>query len=447
MKKFKLSFLMMAIFILLLTACSGGQEAGGGKEEPVKDDETEKVEEVEEVEEVEDEVTYDLGGRVIKISNHWDMTPEGGTEIGDLAVERWKEVEEKYNVKIEFTVVTWEEKINQLTSTILAGEPMADIVGVDSNQTAALVQQDYLYALDDIVDLSEAKMTDAMKDMGIFNGKLYLFRNEMNESGGMFYNKTMFEQAGLPDPYELQEAGEWTWTAMLEAAKKLTTDKQFGLSGDPNLLAEYSIATNDAKVLDTDTGELALDSPNAMEGIEFMAALINEHKVVKPNEGSTWDDPRQYFSEGLVGMTQGWVWEAEARLDAPFDWGYVFWPKGPKASDYGTIVSSSGGMVIPKGVEDPEMVYQIWEDMQLWEFGDENVIEWFENVLPNQESVNTATEMLNKINVNYWSSYDLNDAFWETYSNIATGAESPAQAIAKVKGEAQARVDAFMSQE
>ena len=60
-------------------------------------------------------------------------------------------------------------------------------------------------------------------------------------------------------------------------------------------LAEYSIATNDAKVLDTDTGELALDSPNAMEGIEFMAALINEHKVVKPNEGSTWDDPRQYF--------------------------------------------------------------------------------------------------------------------------------------------------------
>ena len=155
MKKFKLSFLIMAIFILFLTACSGGQKTGGGKEEPAKDDEADKVEEVEEAEEVEDEVTYDLGGRVIKISNHWDMTPEGGTEIGDLTVERWKEVEEKYNVKIEWTVVTWEEKINQLTSTILAGEPMADIVGVDSNQTAALVQQDYIYALDDLIDVSD----------------------------------------------------------------------------------------------------------------------------------------------------------------------------------------------------------------------------------------------------------------------------------------------------
>ena len=87
-----------------------------------------------------------------------------------------------------------------------------------------------------------------------------------------FTIKQCLSKPGLPDPYELQEAGEWTWTAMLEAAKKLTTDKQFGLSGDPNLLAEYSIATNDAQVLDTDTGELALDSPNAMEGIEFMAS-------------------------------------------------------------------------------------------------------------------------------------------------------------------------------
>ena len=294
------------------------------------------------------------------------------------------------------------------------------------------------------MDVSTTKMSDAMKDLGIFNGKLYMFRGSVNESGGMFYNKTMFEQAGLPDPYELQEAGEWTWDAMLDAAKKLTTGGQFGLSGDPNLLGEYSIATNDAKVLDTDTGEVVMDSVNAMEGLEFMASLFNEHKVVKPNEGSTWDYPRQYFTEGLVGMTQGWVWEAEARLEAPFDWGYVFWPKGPKASDNVTIVSNTGGMVIPKGVEDPEIVYQIWEDMQLWEFERDGVVEWFEAVLPNEESVDTATKMLDNISVNYWSSYDLYDAFWETYSNIASGAESPAQAIAKVKGEAQARVDTFM---
>ncbi|MBS4201955.1 extracellular solute-binding protein [Bacillus sp. FJAT-49732] len=443
MKAKKLSFLLMLIFVLLLSACSGGKETGGNASDPVKEDDPPAKEE----EPVEEEETYDLGGRVIRIVNHWDMTPQEGTETGDMAVARWHDIEEKYNVKIEWTVVPWEEKINQLTASILAQEPMGDIIGIDSNQTAQLVQQDYLYALDDLMDVSETKMNQAMKDLGIFNGKLYLFRNEVNESGGMFYNKTMFEQAGLPDPYELQEKGEWTWDAMLDAAKKLTTGSNFGMSGDPNLLAEYSIATNDAKILDTDSGEIVMDSPNAMEGLEFMASLINEHKVVKPNEGSTWDDPRQYFSEGLVGMTQGWVWEAEGRLEAPFDWGYVFWPKGPKASDYSTIVSNTGGMVIPKGVKDPEVVYKIWEDMQLWEIGQDGVIEWFENVLPNEGSIDTATQMLEKINVNYWSAYDLYDAFWGTFGSIGSGEESPSQAIAKVKSEAQARVDAFMGKE
>lgn len=448
MKNGKLLFLMLAIFILILSACSGASGTGGTVDEVDDDQGSEEVEqEVEQEEEVEDEVTYDLGGRVITIVNHWDMTPQPGTEMGDIAVARLQEVEEKYNVKIEYQVVPWEEKVNQLTSSILAGEPMADLMGLDTNMTAGLVQQDYLYALDDIIDLSASKLNETNQDMGRFNGKVYLMKHEVNESGGMFYNKTMFEQSGLPDPYELQEAGEWTWAAMLDAAKKLTTGSNYGLAGDPNLLGEYSIATNDAVVLDTETGELLMDSPNAMEGLEFMASLYNEHKVIKPNEGSNWDDPRRYFTEGLVGMAQGWVWEAEARLEAPFEWGYVFWPKGPKASDYVTVVSTAEGMTIPKGVENPEIVYQIWEDLQLWEFSQENVIEWFENVLPNEESIHTATQMLEKIKVNYWPSYDLNDAFWGTYDSIATGAESPSQAIASVKGEAQARVDKFMGKE
>ncbi|MCR2821512.1 ABC transporter substrate-binding protein [Lederbergia panacisoli] len=443
MKAKKLSFLLMVIFVLLLSACSGGKETAGEKD-PVKEDDPPKEEEPAAEEE---EPTYDLGGRVIKIVNHWDMTPQGGTELGDLSVQKVKEAEEKYNVKIEYVVVPWEEKVNQLTASVLANEPLGDLVGLDTNMTAAMVQQDYLYALDDIIDLSTSKISDTLKKMGTFNEKVHLLKHEINESGGMFYNKTMFEQAGLPDPYELQEAGEWTWDAMLDAAKKLTTGSNYGLSGDANLLGEYSIVTNEGQVLDTTTGELTLDSPNAMEGLEFMNSLFNEHKVVKPNEGDTWNNPRQYFTEGLVGMTQGWVWEADGRSDTPFEWGYVFWPKGPKASDYKTIVSSAEGMTIPKGVEDPEIVYQIWEDLQLWELSQDGVVEWFENVMPNEESVNTATEMLEKINANYWAAYDLNDAFWGTYASIANGEESPSQAIAKVKAEAQARVDKFMGKE
>ena len=438
MRKFQYSFLTMVIIVLMFSLAACSSKETGGEKEPVK------VKDPDSVAEVEDEETYDLGGRVIRIANNWDMTPEAGTEIGDLMVERWKSVEEKYNVKVEMVVVPWEEKVNQLTSTVLAGEPFADIVGLDSAQTASLVQQDYLIPLDDIIDLSASKIPDALKELGTFNDKVYMMNNQLNQSGGMYYNKTLFEQAGLPDPYELQEAGEWTWDAMLDAAKKLTNGTTYGLSMDPNLLAEYLITTNDAKILDASSAEVTIDSANAMEGLNFMAALYNEYKVVKPNEGNNWEDPRKYFSEWLVGMTQGWVWEAEGRGEIPFDWGYVFWPKGPKASDYVTVVSNSEGLVIPAGVKDPEMVYQIWEEIQTWEVAEDAVVEWFEIVLPTESAVNTATQMLEHISANYWPAYNLQDAFYDTMGNISSGAESPSQAIAKVKSVAQARVDEFI---
>lgn len=436
MKKFKLSTVFLLVFVLLigLVGCSSGEEASTEPEEETTEETTTTEEEA-----------VDLGGRALKFANHWDMTPEGGTEYGDLTVEYFEKVQEKYNVSVEYVVVPFEEKVNQLTTSILAGEPFADLVSLDSTQAAQLIQQDYLIPLDDILDLNTIKMSDAQKQMYTIDGKVYMFGHQLNQSGGMYYNKTMFEQAGLPDPYELQQKGEWTWEAMLEAAKKLTTGDTYGLSADPNLLMEYLIATNDAYVLNPETYEVELDSENAMEALEFMYALYNEHKVIKPNEGNNWEDPRNYFTEGVVGMTQGWVWEAEGRADTPFEWGYVFWPKGPKADDYVTPTSSVEGFTIPVGVEDPEIVYRIWEEMQVWEMAESSVIEWFETVLPSEETIDTATQMLTKVKTDFWKAYNLEDAFYEMNDNIARGVETPAQAVAKVLEQAQARVDDFLN--
>lgn len=429
-------FMAMIILLVVLTGCSNEEKTSEIEGNPPKEEENQEPK----------EATYDLEGRTIRIANHWDMTPEEGSFLGDISVERWREVEEKYNVTIEWIVVPYEEKVSQLTSTIIAGEPFADIVGLDSKFVPPLVQNNYLQAIDDLLDINSTQLNQTLIDMGTFNDKVYLFQNEVNQSGGMYYNKTMFEEAGLPDPYVLQEAGEWTWEAMLDAAKKLTDGTTFGLSGDPNLFAEYFIATNGAQILNTDTGEVTIDSAAAVEAYEFMASLYNEHRVVKANEGNNWEDPRNYFTEGLVGMTQGWVWEAGGRADTSFDWGYVLWPKGPKATDYVTPVSDVGGMVIPVGVEDADVVFKIWQDMQLWEYAEDNVLDWIENVMPNVESVATAEKMLEHIEVNFWQAFNIDETFNELNEAVATGEESPSQALTRVKGELQSQVNDFTGQ-
>src|SRR5690625_7569347 len=75
--------ILLAAITLFLAACEGDDKGTSGKngEEP----------DIENNEETS-EKTYDLGGRKITIASHFDMSPEEGTEMGDLQYERWKEV-------------------------------------------------------------------------------------------------------------------------------------------------------------------------------------------------------------------------------------------------------------------------------------------------------------------------------------------------------------------
>jgi ABC-type glycerol-3-phosphate transport system substrate-binding protein len=443
--KFSLLFLFYVILIFGLIGCAKDKVSKEVDEKPINHNERMNNEDSDnEATKEERYPAIDLGGRVIRIANHWDMTPLGGTELRDKIVERHAFIEEKYNITIEYVEVTFDEKINTLTSSILANDPFADLVSLGSGDVTALYNEEYLIPFNEIVDMDHIAIPDNIVELGMFGDNLLMISHQMNQSGGIFYNKDLFAQAGLPDPYELQEKGEWTWDAFLEAAKELTAGDQYGLSGDPNVFANYFIASNDQNILNTDNLEVTIDSPKVLESLEFMAALYNEHRVIKPNEGDNWENPRQYFTEGLVGMTQGWTWEMEGRADVAFDWGYVFWPKGPQADDYYVPVDNFEGLTIPVGVKDPEIVYQIWEDLQSWDIVDDERNEWFELISPNVETYETILEMQDHIRPNYWPAYGIGEAFYEMNANIAEGTESPSQAVAKVKGEAQALVDEFM---
>lgn len=43
-----------------------------------------------------------------------------------------------------------------------------------------------------------------------------------------YYNKAMFDEAGVPYPTEFVENGEWTWDKFTEIAKELTTEDHYG---------------------------------------------------------------------------------------------------------------------------------------------------------------------------------------------------------------------------
>ncbi len=456
MKKMKAFSVVLLIFALLLSAvaCGGGtgpeQTASEGNSDGANDANAPEQENTDGDKSNDASVVFDMGGRTIRLAAWWDGTPKADTELGELSVQRHKEVEKKYNVKIQYINVPFNEMVQKVTSTALSGEPFADLIRLEHRWIPGLLAGGYLKPLDDFLQVTrEDVLPKTVQLLGTFNGKLYGFNDSANESGGLFYNKTMFKREGLPDPYELQQKGEWTWDAFLDAAKKLTKDTngdgkpdQFGLGADPTILANYLIHSNDGKVVDAETGEVAFDSPNAIEAYEFMADLYNKHKVIKPNEGNNWEDPRKYFTQGKVGMTQGWVWEGPDRKQNMTDeWGYVFFPKGPKASDYVVPVTNSNMWFIPAGAKDPGKLYEIWKELVLWDKLEEGFNEWLEQSLPDENSIDTAKQMPSKMRMENWEGYNLGEVLYAMNDRIAKGEEPPATAVAKVKSEAQSRIN------
>ncbi|MEM7127571.1 MAG: extracellular solute-binding protein [Chloroflexota bacterium] len=155
------------------------------------------------------------------------------------------------------------------------------------------------------------------------------------------YNKTIFQDAGLPTPGELyweQGADGWNWNAFVEMGKELTkdldsdgeTDQYFyGGSGGTNQLGLIRAAGGE--VFNDDISLCTINSADAVEGIEWMASLVLEHGIQPPPEMQA-NELGITFNTGKVVMAGGTTCDSVRDLredrELPFEWDFVMLPAG-----------------------------------------------------------------------------------------------------------------------
>lgn len=463
MKRTKQWAVITIVFVIMFTlaACSGGNgesapsgTAEGESNQPANTETAKPSEEPP----AEEEETFDLGGREILFSAWWDGTPNADTPEGERALERQKEVEEKYNVKIKYVNQDYHQTAEKLSSTVMAGKPFADVVLVPDYLIAGLLAGGYFTPLDDFMDVrSDSKMPDVVIDAGSYQtGKAYGFNKSLAlfDNTGLYYNKRIFEEAGVPSPADAQKDGTWTWETFIDYAKKLTVDTngdgkidQWGIAAAPNFLGLSLVYSNDTMAFDEKTNKFLLDSPNAIEGLDMMSKLYNEYKVVKRNEGNDWEDPAKYFKEGQAAMYPGGIWEAGSRFQNQMKDEYVFvhFPMGPKAKGFKVGMSQFHMNFIPKGVENPKAVYKIWEDLQDWNV-EEADREWAETYFLNEESINNALETLTMMEFGRYNAYNFEENYNPLANDIAAGKITAATGVAQIMPVLQAKVDKFQQE-
>lgn len=388
--------LMLAMVITSLTACGGKEEEPVGKTDTVNTS-TESEEKTQEPEEEEEEVPEatptpteaprDLGGIDIKVAD-WFTT--GEEEIKTKIQEDQKAYRDKLQADHNFTlkqesIATWGEYAELFITTTMAGDPAADIFVMDQAMVPEPIKQGLMYPLNELPSFSnfeDEMWNHAIRDSYTQKGNIYAFSEEKDLLGlGVFWNKRLFEEAGLaPDLlYDLQKDGTWTWDKYHELARQLTRDTNndsktdvYGVVGWQRELVKAAVFSNGADYVrfneETKRYENNQKSDDVLAAIELAVDMFNEG-LIAPRPLEEGSDEIQFFvdlfkSGGAAMCPTEWYRHTDF-ADMEDDWGFVFFPKGPGPKARMQTMYVGNVRVMPAGMDakradDVAFAYSKW---------------------------------------------------------------------------------------
>ena len=121
-------------------------------------------------------------------------------------------------------------------------------------------------------------------DFNSYGGKLYVIPNDLNVFA-TYWSQEPFRQGGVTPPPVDWRAGGFDHGALLDAARRLTDRntagaERYGILVEPvvNSTLPY-LWSNGADVLSRDLRRFELDSPAALDTLQFLADLVLKHRV------------------------------------------------------------------------------------------------------------------------------------------------------------------------
>lgn len=221
MNKFSKLCAMGLVAVLGLTGCSGGNATQTG--DSGQSSKTEQSGQT---------------PTVIRIGSHAAnaMNPDykdpatGEYSMGEvdreIRLQAMQKVEDELNVKIEWVQFPG-DTTEVLLQTVMAGDPIADVVNLYANSQGTILGQNVLQPLDDYMD---AFLDPAALPAPIY-GKQYFIEvsgNQTHPLSPLFYNINYIEQVdALKEngrtiyPTDLYKEGKWTWSVFEDYLQKI----------------------------------------------------------------------------------------------------------------------------------------------------------------------------------------------------------------------------------
>jgi len=328
MKRKVVIMLSCLLTLFLLLAACGGNNAGqeSGNDTGAETDRSGQSPASEEV------VTLKFVG--------WEVSP-----LESESVKKGLEMfmEQNPNIRVEYTTLpSGTQYVAKMQAMFLGGEE-PDVFFLQSDYYRDFVKRGYLLNLDEYIanDFSTDDLIDSAILLSTVDGSFYGIESCI-VAPVLFYNKSIFDKAGLPyPPSDPNEA--WTWEEFVDVAKKLTIkngDKveQYGAYGLEDYYQTIAlIMSNGGNWFNEDYTASAVNTPEVREVLQAIYDLrvvegaSPETKLLQ-NAGMS---ASQMLQTGKIAMLAAGSWSLQELANMDFEVGVGVLPKFKEAVTHG----------------------------------------------------------------------------------------------------------------
>ena len=279
-------------------------------------------------------------------------------------------------IKVEMTLQPWDRRLEKILTAVASGTA-PDVTMLGRQDVPQFVENNALIPLDALMARDGVSRDDYYTseiDACYYRNQCWILPLPTSGATGLvYYNKGLFEEAGLPSaPEDMPE----TWTELEEVAAKLTKVeggkvKKLGIgmhfiSWDAGFLTW--LYNNRGAWLSEDGRKATFNSEAGYETIEWMWHFLND--IIGGREAvEGWVEPGvNPFFAGLQAMQLSGVWQWYIiKQNAPdIDLGIFLCPHSDDG-DYKFPMFAGWGYVIPKGTKHVDEAWELvkwltWEE-------------------------------------------------------------------------------------
>jgi multiple sugar transport system substrate-binding protein len=250
---------------------------------------------------------------------------------------------EEANKDVKVTMVqTAPDQYDTKLKSAIAGRKIPDVFFYNPAQVKAYVNSGVLLDITEQVEGSTDVKIDDIWEAGV---NKYRFDGETLGQGAIYglpkdlgpfalgYNKTMFEEAGIPLP---DKDKPYTWDEFIDVAKQLTKDNdgdgkmdQYGTGFNVNWALQPFVWSNGADWINEDGTKVTIDDPKFIEALQFFVDQQNKYQITPSIGDAQTLDTYQRWLKGQLAFFPVGPWDMAAfEEQLKFEYDLLPWPAG-----------------------------------------------------------------------------------------------------------------------